>query len=323
MEPRYRRTSETSTYRDCRQRWYWSYIQRLAPPRTANALAFGTMIHSALEQWYIPGKIRGLNPAIAFRDAYLENDTFSQWDEDGNKVSSFDLGMAMLEGYVAKYGTESEIDIVCPERVFEREILDKKGNYLATYVCKLDAVFRNNLNGRIGLLEHKTAKTIDEVRINSGYGDQGLRYWYFANLILREEGILAKGQLLDGVLYNFLRKGMPDERPKNAQGLALNKDGSVSKVQKSPLFVRQWIKFTEQELKQVERRIRAEAWEMREAEEGRLPIYKNPSKDCSWKCQFRDMCEIHEMGGHWEDVRDMTLTEWNPYDYVELEQEKQ
>lgn len=323
MQPRFRRTTEIATYRDCRQRWYWAYVDKLQTPRVSNALTFGSLVHLGLEKWYIPGIERGQHPAEAFKDACLENGQFSQWDEDGEKLDALELGVTMLLGYVDKYGLEPEIEIVCPERIFQRDIKDRKGNYLATYLCKLDAVFRNRNNGRIGLLEHKTAKSIDMVRINSGYGDQGLRYWYFANFILRQEGILEKGKVLDGVLYNFLRKGMPDDRPKNDKGLYINKDGSVSKRQPPPLFDRQWIKFTELELKQIERRIRAETWEMREAEEGRLPIYKNPSKDCSWKCQFRDMCEIHEMGGHWEDVREMTLTNWDPYDYAEVEQEKQ
>lgn len=64
-------------------------------------------------------------------------------------------------------------------------------------------------------------------------------------------------------------------------------------------------------------RIRQQTWEMGQARIGKLPIYKNPSgtypdQHCLG-CEFRDMCELHEEGREWEELRDMTMTTWDPY----------
>jgi hypothetical protein len=46
---------------------------------------------------------------------------------------------------------------------------------------------------------------------------------------------------------------------------------------------------------------------------GELPVYKNPTMDCSWDCAFFQMCELHEQGPGWEDFRDAVFTTQDPY----------
>jgi hypothetical protein len=50
-----------------------------------------------------------------------------------------------------------------------------------------------------------------------------------------------------------------------------------------------------------------------ESDRPMLPIVKNPTKDCSWDCEFYRMCQLHEAGEDWQEYRDAMFKEWNPY----------
>lgn len=321
------------------------------------------MIHEALAQWYVPGKKRGRNPAEAFIEIY-DTDAeehggrgFEQFDDDGNKFDARELGWAMCCAYLDQYGNDDDWIVLQPEMAFQIDVYDKQGRYLCTLVGTVDGPMRNKRTGRVVLFEHKTAKSISEVRINSGYGEQGLTYWWALNLWLQHLGELKEGELIDSVMYNFLRKGFPDERPRNAAGHCLNKPGKdaliaalaaqdiylpgrptvdlltaacveqgidpdllgeVSAKQPSPLFDRQELILGEHELLQFQRRLRMQAYEMNMVRDGKIPIYKNPTKDCDWDCPFKFACEIHEMGGDYEAVLEFEFKEWSPYEAHEL-----
>lgn len=348
------RNSERSKYRRCRQHWQWSYVDLHEPNRDKGALAFGRLAHQAWAAWYVPGRKRGEHPAEAFARLFAaEPIDGKQWDEEGNKMDPLELGITMMNGYVDKYGTEPHIEIIHPEMTYQIDVYDKLGNYLCTMVGTFDAVFRNRETKRTGLFEHKTGKRIVvPVRINSGYGEQGLTYWWAAVLWLRNEGFLKQDESIDQILFNWARKGFPDNRPRNAQGHALNKPtkdvlvakceelevpskgtvevlmdrirscgedpwllGEPSKRQPAPLFARdQMTGLGDVQLARINSRIRSEAWEMAQVKAGKLPIYKNPTKDCDWDCAFKDVCELHEMGADWRSVLELEFHKWDPYE---------
>jgi hypothetical protein len=360
------RTSERSTYRRCRQRWYWKYVDRLSNPRPKGALTFGTGAHLSLELRYPPGKKRGPVPTRFFLEWLGENhDYFSQWDDEGNKIPAPELAQAMMDGYVAEYGNDEEFEIIRPEQTFAIDVYDRKGNYLVTYVGKVDAVARRRSTGSLVLLEHKTAKSLEDIALISGYGEQGLSYLWAAVQMLRHDGLIGEDEIINEVLYNILVKRLPDTRPANEAGLKLNqpsKDalvaacdeygiptkgrmnikglkaalieeggwteddvaqlGEVSKNQPGKLFDRQPMYVQPHALARFEERLRKEAWEMRQVRNGKIPVYKNPTKDCRWDCEFREMCELHEMGGDWQEFRDIELVQWDPYNDHEYLEEK-
>lgn len=328
--------------------------------RQRPALAFGSLVHMALAEWYVPGRKRGTHPAEAFEHFFnqqpVERDV---WDEEGNRIDPLELGKAMLSGYVEKYGLEPHIEIISPEMSIQIDVYDKRGEYLCTWVGTVDAAFYNRNTRKKGAFEHKTAKSVKDVQINSGYGDQGLSYWWALVLRLREDGILKPHEVLGSVWYNFLRKALPPSSPQNAQGHVLNKPskdtlvakctqlglpakgtidvlsmrlaeagvnvpllGEPSKRQPKPLFVRQELVLSEAELGSLNYRIRAEAWEMAQVKAGKLPVYKNPTLNCDWDCPFKDPCELHEMGADYESLLELEYTEWSPYEAHELLNEK-
>lgn len=362
------RNSERSKYRRCRLAWKWSYVERRGSPRSKGALVFGTDIHASLRGWYPPGLKRGVHPAKTFDKIFKANrDAYAQWDDEGNRIEAYDLGMSMLEDYVDTYGRDGNIKIIAPEQVITIDVMDKQGNYLCTWVGQVDAMYEDLARSTrsrpcIGMLEHKTAKTIDEeLAVVSGYGEQGLSYVWAADLHARHEGWLQPGQHVTHVRFNWLKKSLADERPRNAAGHVLNKPtkpaliqaadmkrleypkkatmeemttiladagvsvellGEPSKRQPGPRFHRFDLNLMGNELTELNQRIRAEAWEMAQVKQGKLPIYKNPTKDCKWDCEFHEVCELHSMGVEWEDMMNLEFTTWNPYLEHELELER-
>jgi hypothetical protein len=356
------RTSERATFRRCLQKWEWSYLRGLEPVRFRGALSFGSMVHAALAAWYVPGRKRGQHPAEVFLELYdAQPEDFEQWDEDGEKIDARELGWSMLSTYVDHYGTDDDWEMVQPEMTFQIDVYDRQDNYLCTYVGTFDGVAINRKTGRKFLPEHKTAKSVKLVQVNSGYGEQGLSYWWAANMWLRHTGVLKEKELIESVFFNFLRKAMPDERPVNADGHRLNKPnkdalleacashdlylpgkpkvedlwnalvqngidptqyGEVSKTQPQPFFVRQELIFGHNMLERFNTRLRGEAWHMAQIRAGKAPVYKNPTQDCSWDCPFYAACEVHEMGGDYEGIIQLDFKPWDPYSDHNLQEER-
>jgi hypothetical protein len=281
---------------------------------------FGDLMHRSLAEYYPPGRKRGPHPALTFRKLYQRQVTmasgFGVRDEDETWHDAGELGIQMCEAYVDEYRGDKNIEVIKPEFAFRYKMRDAGGHWFV-YVGRFDAVIRFIDAGTFALFEHKTTTSIKDEHL--ALDEQGGAYWLFAPLFLRKLGLLGPDEDLDMILYNFLRKALPDTRPKNAKGQSLNKNGSVSKRQPKPLFQRVPVFRDEADRRMVWNRIRAEAWEMRLIREGKLPIYKNPTKDCFWDCPFYDACELHETGSDWREFLFQNFTRGNPYaDYAEV-----
>jgi Zierdtviridae exonuclease len=221
------RTSERSCFKRCPWRWEQEYRYGYKPKATrqADALWFGIGVHEALAPWYGKGKRRGPHPA----------DTFEQWAgdeiryaktwlddnyEDAVWEDALELGIAMLEQYVDYYGKDSQWSIIAVERPFAITIT-RRGKPVAIFKSRWDGVLRSLIDGKIYLLEHKTASSITTAYLE--IDDQGGSYLAVASHVLHAEGVLKDGEQIAGIIYNFLRKTMPDERPQDEQGLYHNK----------------------------------------------------------------------------------------------------
>jgi hypothetical protein len=324
-EPPLLRNSERSTFNRCMQKWYWHYVEGLKPRYEPDAVAlwFGTGIHEILANWYKPGFKRGANPVKAWEKWYAAEErelqavrtSVSESYDDDKYVEAGDLGAAMIDGYVKRYGRDTGWDVIYTEHTFRVQIPDPRkraGTVLCILSGTFDGVFSDSVSGDVQLMEHKTAKIISTGHLP--LDNQAGTYWMAANLVLRDEGVLGKGEMIKGIQYNYLRKALPDQRPKDLQGRCLNKDGSVSKVQPKPLFERPAIveRGPREYIRQLER-IQQEAILMNRVRTGKQPIIKNTSYDCQY-CPFFEMCMLEEKGGNqWKQYRDAMYERRDPY----------
>lgn len=317
------RTSERGSFKECPLKWHWSTNEGLAAKRDSNPLWFGQGVHLALAEWYQKGSARGPHPADTWEDFCKDEERYipTEYDEDERKyVEAKALGEAMLEGYVELYGDDDHWDVIATEQTFNLLISDPrytpppggKLRALVKYVGTFDGVYRDLGTGEIFLMEHKTAAgiSLDHLPLD----DQAGSYWYVATRVLRRQGLIGPRESISGIMYNFLKKALPDDRPKNSRGEALNKDGvTVSKRQPGPNFVREPVWRSAGERKIMERRIQSEALHMAAFRDGTLPLYKRPTRDCSWRCEFYKMCQLDEAGADVEEYKEAVYRKRDPY----------
>jgi hypothetical protein len=319
------RTSERSAFKRCRQMWWWAYEEKLKPKVEKPSLRFGTLIHQALETRYPRGVKRGPHPAIAFAQLYEEQlrelEAFGFKDEDGVWNDAATLGEAMLNGYIDKYGADEEFKVLATEQTFGVPIFNKSGQLLLSYVGTLDGIWQSRANKRIVINDYKTATSIDTSYL--ALDEQAGSYWAYGVEWMMTNGILRPTEQPERIMFNFLRKAMPDERPQNAAGNYLNKDGSVSLKQPPPYFHREYVYRDPADLDALRVRVLQEAREHWLVRHGKLAVYKNPGKFTCLGCQFKDMCELHEAGADWETYRNMTMGTWDPYDAHEIQSERE
>jgi hypothetical protein len=283
------------------------------------------MIHDSLEIFYKPGRKRGPAPNKTIKGIYetwkhehnQDRDLLLQ--EGDESYPAIDLMEEMMVNYVDEYGDDEDIRVIQPEMPFQVDVDDPDtGEYLFTYVGKMDAVVRHLVKNQVGLLEHKTGANFAPFGAPMVLDEQAGAYWTFGWLYLSAKGHIKEGQEFSFILYNRMRKAFRDVRNKNESGLFLNKDGTVSKRQPEPLFKREFVFRGPGDRLSVYNRAIQEAREIIKARKGKMPIYKNPGRHCSW-CEFFDMCEVHESQGDWESIVSVTMGKWDPYEDHQVE----
>lgn len=360
------RTSERTLFTKCRQAWWWSYKEQRVPiDKWAPALIFGDMVHRSLAAYYIPEttkrRKRGPHPAKTFQKIFDTMDaahkTFGIRADDEKWVAMEDLGVEMLENYVTMWKEEDRDYLVLyPEMPFQLDIFDPDtGKYLCTYVGTSDCLVKRLSTGKIGLLEHKTAATINTSHLF--IDEQAGTYWALVPEWLIRNEIFRNPIEFDFMLYNYLRKAQADDRPKNEKGQSLNLPtrgdlltaaegrllipedvpkgkltkeylaslledegldpalfGQPSKTQPAPLFHREVVLRGEAERTNTMTRIVQHVRDMNKVRAGHpdFPHYKQPNRDCGF-CDWKDLCELHEAGDDWKELRRYTTKKWEPY----------
>jgi hypothetical protein len=179
------------------------------------------------------------------------------------------------------------------------------------YVGTVDLAIRNHHTGLIEYIDHKFMKSIETEHLY--IDDQNGGYLAIGTHELRQRGLIGPKEAVRVLVYNFLRKATPPDKPKNAAGKYLNKDGTVSKRQPPPFFLRERIERTGAERNKQIQRIAEEAYVIGLARAGKLPITKTPTRDCKWDCSFFDLCQIHESGGDVEFAKSQLFKREDPY----------
>lgn len=234
------RTSERGSLKRCPQQWHWAQVEGLRPMREPNPLWFGSAVHEGLAAWYLPGLKRGPHPAETFQQ-HLDGERqmlVTNEDEERQYVDARALGVDMLTRYVDLYGKDESWDVVATEHkgavVLPRPEMKIFGHVRphiprwVRYNFTWDGIYRDLEDGQLKLMEHKTAAAITTNHL--AMDDQAGSYWAIASRTLVKQGILEPNEEIVGITYNFLRKALQDERPRNAEGYYTNKPGKQNYI---------------------------------------------------------------------------------------------
>lgn len=351
-------TSERRAFKRCPWRWDKEYREGLRSRDISDKLWFGIGVHEALADYYRPGKKRSKTYIDVWRK-FCDDDEVSvvvrqrgaSGDMDETQwVNARALGEQMLAGHHEFWGGDPNWDVIYAEEPFQIIIPHPTSPELdvAIFTSTFDGVVRDSEDGRIKLLEHKTAASISTGHLPMD--DQGGAYWAVATNVLRGKGILGPKERIHGIVYNFLRKSLPDERPKDSEGYATNSPqkvhyqaalegigvylgakasmtamaeasaehgltvlGERSKVQPPVLFERETVWRTPKERATQIKRIGSEVLVMNKFRDGELPLYKTPTRDCPWDCPVYNLCELDEQQQDVKEFQEAVFKVEDPY----------
>lgn len=341
--------SQRAVLKRCWKKYGFKYIDRLEPRgATPKNLWFGIGVHEALAGHYGLGRKRGEHPAHIF-ERWAEGERpkikiYAERFEADEKVylDAIELGVIMLTEYVKEYGADEQWDVIATEKAGVIKIPGPNGSVAARFSYVFDGVVRDLETGRVWLIEHKTASQINTDHLT--LDEQAGSYWAIASSVLRHQGVLGPRESIAGIMYNFLRKTTPDDRPRHPiTGERLNKPtkahiqaylaslgidhhknatvptlealvpeghvvlGDVSASQPTPAFVRYTVRRNAVERRTQIERIGQEADLVRQLRSGTLPLIKTPRQsgfDACKWCDYFQMCELDERGADWETYRD-------------------
>ncbi len=233
-------TSDRQTFKFCRRRWDWSSPMRrnLVPNAIQFPLWFGTGVHFALENHYADNYDADCSTMQDFfrvwRDSEMHKPYMQAWledadDDDLDELARHNsLGLGMCDNYQRFAIAHDHFEVVAVEHDFSIPLgfdwLDVRTNQILPvhYRGRLDMIVRDQ-NGRYWIVDHKTAARVDDdYFLKLDMDEQCGSYLWAAQMEALEYDLPWKE--LDGVLYNVLKKVVP-ERPKTTyQGKQLSMD---------------------------------------------------------------------------------------------------
>ena len=223
--------SALNTFRNCPRKYKNRYLDNLRPRERAEALSFGSVIHTAIELWYrSPDTESRLPDVLAYIDEAFENRVV-----DSNQMVQWHLATAMIRGYAERYATE-EFEVVEVEKEFVGEIRNPDtGRQSQTFriAGKVDGIVR--CHDGLYLLEHKTASTVDASYLDKLWTDTQIAlYCYY----LRELGYPIVGVIYNVLLKSRLKQGkgetQEEYKARHAELAAKNKSGKSTAKRQMP-----------------------------------------------------------------------------------------
>jgi PD-(D/E)XK nuclease superfamily len=317
---RYFTHSELNVFNDCRRRWWLSSFRHLRPKfrKVTGAAPIGTRIHSALAPYYVPAALSPVDPRetleaviTADRAALLESiqeaPTGDGWMDEvadpSSQLKDFEseaeLCRIMIAGYMewlAETGADSDYEVVVPsESAISYEF--RPGESLAG---RLDAqVVQISTGAHLGI-DHKTGDFAD-LRSTLRDDDQMLRY----EILRRTRMPEARS---DGMLFNMLRKVKRTAKAKPPFYDRMTVNFNAHQIESA------WVRTMGiiNDIREVEQRLLA-------GEDHRVVVYKRRTRDCSWRCEFFNVCNAFDDGSRVEDMITSLYTVGSPTDrYPEL-----
>lgn len=303
--------SEVQTAKDCPRKWWLAWHRGLHPRRRAvdGVRDTGTRIHVALAEHYDPTS--EVDPLDALQSTQnVDRNTFlTQFDGvpiDETALhkleSQFDLEHAMVEGYlewVEQTGVDSQLEVIAAETYVEVDFGDQDANVAAwgtpvKLIGKLDAQARSTITGSVRFIDLKTGDFPNGwlLRLNQ----QMLHYM----VILW----LQTGKPIDGALYTTLRRV---KRTRAAKPPFYRRDVVEHNVH-------ELVNYQAQLTGVISRIVQTERL-LESGTSHHVAAPPRPSRDCTWKCEFFQVCPLFDDGSRVEAAIAEHYEVGSPLDY--------
>jgi hypothetical protein len=290
--------SEIQTFKDCRRRWWLTYYRRLQPKYkdSTGALALGTRIHAALDDYYANG-----TPLLQAH-ANLVNTEKELLLQDFRDVSELEkeaeLGHIMLDGYLQwneEEGIDADLEMISTE----------------------ETIVMPMFNGEVelqGKLDMRVRRKADGVRMFRDFKTVGGSLSDFANLAPMNEQILT---------YMVLEQSKDKDGERSDGGIfTMLKKVRRSAAAKPPFYDQIEVRHNIFTLRSFWDRLHGTVTDLMRVrtalDKGEQPsfhAYPSPSRDCKWKCKFYSVCTLVDDGSAAEQAISEMFVEADPYAY--------
>ena len=239
--------SSWNMFRNCPRAYENRYLKYLVPKKEAESLWFGGLIHKCLEIWFDESKgtkqeraaqlFTFLDNRFPHRIQVLPDGTINPYYSEEDKIHWM-KATAMMNGYINQY-PEEPFEVVAVEKTFCSDIFNPRTNALSRsfkITGKMDLIVRMKDSGALFIMEHKTAKSINEEYLQKLPMDTQISLYNVFGEIKMNEPIA-------GVIYDVLEKtsispksGETEEeyQIRKAELCKKNKSGKTNAKRKMP-----------------------------------------------------------------------------------------
>jgi RecB family exonuclease len=300
--------SEIQVFKDCRRKWWLNYYRRLQPKQKdyTGALALGSRIHEALDQYYSSDGEIGLleaHAALVRKDMDL---LISEYRDTSDLESEAELGRIMLEGYLDwmdEEGIDSNLEKISNEEIITMPLFDG------------DVILQGKLDMRV-------RRKNDGVRMFRDFKTVGGSFADFANQAQMNE------QILTYMLLESAQNKEPGERSEGGIFTMLKKVKRTANA-RPPFYEQIEVRHNVFTMRSFWQRIHGTISDLmgvkKALDAGSDPnfvAYPSPSKDCKWKCQFYSICPMIDDGSAAEAAIEQMYEVSDPYGYYGKDEEK-
>lgn len=288
--------SEMKDWRRCRRKWWLSShrgLQKRGTEEFNKPLSIGSRVHDVLAEYYQPGNVRR-DPMQFFWGGVLA-DIVEHPAQEKEILKEADLCEAMLEGYfewLEDEGADMDLEVIEPESEMEVPLVVAEDGVTlhASLLSKIDARVRSRETGKHSAIEHKTTQSLTDPIRRLQVDTQLLTEHLVEFMDLLEKGDDPEDNRAQSVWYNMLRK--------------VKRTASA----KPPFYGREEVQHSITELRNHWIHVRQQADEilrmhqlLDEGGDHHVLCYPNPTKDCTWDCEYREPC----LGGMFDDGSDV------------------
>jgi hypothetical protein len=333
------RTSDRLSFRRCRRKFNWWYVHRgnLTRRESPDYFWFGTGFHFALEDYH--GYRRFPSPSEAFAafvDACKRTPAFpipqniDELEELGLGMMSYyeewlltrDPLITLEVGGVPQVEVNFQIDIP-----LDPGLLNEYGFDRAVYTGTIDRVVVDEY-GRLWLGDYKTARAIQTSHLDTDpqisaycWAAQhiynmpvaGFFYMQFKKVVPHQPAFLkstgtfsvAKNQVTTHALYRRALVNMYEsvERAPTPNIQFLEYLEGQESERADSLIAFDSIERSQNQIEAEGLKILQETAEMLNPN---LPMYPNPTRDCSWDCGYKTACVLMDLGLDYEHELELT-----------------
>ena len=285
MSDRILSPSEINCFRNCRQQWIYSYIERRPRTRSGPARRVGTIVHAGLAAWYGWGELK---------DCYKTLKESAKEQEAEPKELQKATGI--FEHYILHYADDR--DYYEPVIIEKKIIAGKVGLKAIPDLLTLHLPTEKYI-----VIDHKVQASLD---INKIFDTQKIALYK----------VMSEDYRVDAIMYNLLKSKVPlvpesviaGTRFKKFEPSSTTEAVFLSAVKRNkfdkkdypdavkffkendnPFFKRVFVSISMEELEEFEEEVTIVREQMCSG-----IIYRNRQWDCERSCDFYDVCFEHD-----------------------------